>query len=224
MRIKITAATLVLLLLSGGTWAWWSSRPDPQLVKAEALSKQIFADTKGPPDISKPEVREQFKQLRTEVEAMPEATREEFIENRREEFQQRMQEQFTRYFAMTPEEKEQELDRVIDQMDNMRKTFEKERAEREKRGEKGGAGPGGGGPVVASPGGGGPGRGGPGFGPPGGPPRDPAARNNFRKKMLDTTSPQFRAQASEFMKDMFARMKERGKQPPPFPGGGGPPF
>ena len=221
MRIKIAIATVVILLLSGVGWAWWASRPDPQLAKAEALSKKIFADTKGMPDISKPEVREQFKQLQTEVEAMPEETRQEFMESRRNEFQHRMQEQFDRYFAMTPEEKEKELDRVIDQMDSMRKSFEKERAERAKN-KDGGSGSDG--AANGAAGGGSPGRGGPGFGPPGGPPRDPASRNEFRKKMLDTTSPQFRAQASEFMKDMFTRMKERGKEPPPFPGGGGPPF
>ncbi|MBX3411542.1 MAG: hypothetical protein KF708_02400 [Pirellulales bacterium] len=210
MRIKLVIGTLIVVLLSGGTWAWWSSGPDPQLAKAEALSKKIFEQTTGPPDISKPEVREQFKQLREEVDAMPESTRREFMDHRREEMQGRMQEQFERYFAMTPEEKTKELDRVIDQMDNMRKTFEKERAEREKRGE-------------TSNGLGGRGFGPPG-GPPGGPPRDPAARNEFRKKMLDSTTPEFRAQATEFMRDMSARMKERGKQLPPFPGGGGPPF
>lgn len=222
MRIKIAAATVVFLLLSGAGWAWWANRPDPQLAKAEALSKKFFEVSKGPPDISKPEVREQFQQLRTEVEAMPEDKRQEFMDNRRQDFQKGMQEQFNRYFAMTPEEKKKELDRVIDQMDNMRKSFEKERAEREKN-KPGGSGSGSTANGAAG-GGDGPRQGGPGFGPPGGPPRDPAKRNEFRKKMLDTTSPQFRAQASEFMKDMFARMKERGKEPPPFPGGGGPPF
>jgi len=210
MRAKYIAAVLVVLLLSGGTFAWWFNRPDPQLAKAEAISQKIFQGNNGPPDISNPEVREQLQELRTEVEAMPEATREQFMEGRRQDMQQQMTKQFERYFAMTPEEKEKELDRVIDSMSNMRKTFEKQRAEREKNG--------GGDAAAGGPGGRGPG--GPGFGPPRGP-RDPAARQERGKKMLDSTTPEFRAQMTEFARDMSARMKKRGMESP-FPGG--PPF
>lgn len=227
MKIKITAAVVALLVLTGGAWAWWSNRPDPQLVKAEALSEKIRQQSKGMPDFSKPEVREQLKELRAEVEAMPEKTREQFMEGRREEMQQQFQEQLDRYFAMTPEEKKKELDRMLDGMSNMRKAFEKERAEREKNGAGNGtaraSAAGGGAPSGGTAGGGAPsGRGpGPGFGPPGGFSRDPAERQAMRKKMLDSTSPQFRAKSSEFMKDMFARMKERGME---VPFGGRPPF
>lgn len=210
MRAKYVAMALVLLLVSGGTFAWWFNRPDPQLAKAEAISAKIFQGNNGPPDLTKPEVREQLQELRTEVEAMPESTREAFMEGRRQDMQQQMTKQFERYFAMTPEEKEKELDRIIDSMSNMRKMFEKQRAEREKNGgDAAGA--------VGGPGGRGPG---PGFGPPRGP-RDPAARQERGKKMLDSTTPEFRAQMTEFARDMSARMKQRGIESR-FPGG--PPF
>lgn len=64
-------------------------------------------------------------------------------------------------------------------------------------------------------------RGGPG-GPGGGPPRmDPKKADQFRKKMLDWTTPEQRAKFENGINMMNGRLKERGMNPlPPGPGGG----
>jgi hypothetical protein len=209
---------LVLILLAalfcaaGGTgiWYWIDSRPDPQIVKAEALSNKIFDGTSGPPDLTKPEVREQFDELRKEVEAMPEEKREEFVSGQREKMQTHMETQFDRYLAMNEEERVAELDRVIDSMEKMRQMFQERR--RERGSADGSGGPPAGGPPGAGPPGGGP----PGGGPPGGPRRgmDAERRSEMHRQMLDATTPEFRAKASEFARDLFKRMQERGIEPP----------
>ena len=93
------------------------------------------------------------------------------------------------FLAMSPEEQKKELDRKID-----------EQLAREKNPQAGGGGPGGGW-----------------GGGKGGPP-SPQRVDEFRKKMLDWTTPEQRAKFQSSMQMYQQRMKERGLEPKP--GGG----
>jgi hypothetical protein len=96
------------------------------------------------------------------------------------------------YFDLSADQRRAALDKQIDEMERMRKEFEKRRGQ-------------GGGPRMGPPGGFGRGAGG-------------GDRNQMRKRMLDNTSPQQRAMFDEYFRDVAQRRKERGLPPLPGPG------
>ena len=99
---------------------------------------------------------------------------------------------YDEFMAMSPEQQRAELDKRIDEM--------------KARGGPGGPG---------GPGGGGNG------GRRGPPNMDPKKAEQFRKKMLDWTTPEQRAKFENGINLMNGRLKERGMDPlPPGPGGG----
>ncbi len=91
-------------------------------------------------------------------------------------------------------------------------------------GGPGAGGPGAGGPGAGGPGAGGPGAGGPGAGGPpwarGNPNSTPEEKNKRTSDRLDSSSPELRAQMTEYFKLVAERAKERGVQMPNFGGGG----
>ncbi len=118
-------------------------------------------------------------------------------------FIKQMQQRVVDFFDLPEDKRVAALDEQIDEMEKMRKRFEKRRAER--------AGSGGG-----------PGAGGrpPGGGPPGGNrgSMDEKQRNDMRKRMLDNSTPQQRAMFGEYFRQVEDRRRQRGL--PPFPGPG----
>jgi len=102
---------------------------------------------------------------------------------------QRMEERMDQFFALSPEEQQDALDEQIDRMERWRQRREQGNGNREQSGR---------------------GRGGPDRGRRGDGPRDP---NEWRRRMLDSTSPELRAKFTEFSRLMSDRRKERGLPP-----------
>jgi hypothetical protein len=122
------------------------------------------------------------------------------------------------YFAMPPEKRQAELDRRIKADEDRRKAWQAEREKRDQQrsasgqqaGGGGGRGPGGGG---GGPGAGGGGPGGGGGGPGGGSSRGGGteeARNERSKRRIDQSSPEQRAQQTEYRRAMEERRTQLG--------------
>ena len=127
------------------------------------------------------------------------------------------------YFALPPEKRRAELDRRIKADEERRKVWQAEREKRDQQrtangqqasngngGDRGGpGGPGGGGPGGGGPGGsGGPGGRGPGGGGRGGGTEE--ARNDRSKRRIDQSTPEQRAQQTEYRRAMEERRTQLG--------------
>lgn len=130
---------------------------------------------------------------------LSEQERQNLRKNMGNAFRQQMKDRMNKYFALkTKEEKNKMLDEMIDEMQKRRAEMEKRRKEHE--GAQGNDKPQG--PPPGAPGG------------PGG-----GSRESHMKGMMESHSPQERAQFMQLMSDMMARAKERGIS---MPGPGGP--
>ena len=182
-RWRRWAAALALALLLGGLT--WAVRPDPHLARARELQKELF----GPEgkSLSPEERKARFAKYREQVKHLSADQKWELSAPARE----RQKAEMDRYFALSPKEKAKYLDERIDRSEKMRK-------EREQK-----AAPGKGGPPGAV-----------GFGGPGaktgGVPRSPEEVEKRRKQMLDRTTPEERAKADQFRKEMNDRRRQRG--------------
>ncbi len=195
-KAKWLVLALLVLLFSGlGAWAM-SSGEDPQVAKVQALREQLEAAPEA-------QRRELWGQVREEMRKLPEEAREALFEDRRKEWEARENKQMQEFFSKTRAEQIAMIDKQIDES-------EKRRVERERRRAQGGQ---------ANRQGGGPGRGGPGGGGWGGGGRggrgvtDPAARMDRTRNYLDKTTPESRAQRSEYRRMMDDRRQARGLQP-----------
>jgi hypothetical protein len=196
-KAKWLVLVLLVLLFSGlGAWAMTSGE-DPQVAKVQALRAQL----ENAPEEQR---RELWGQMREEMRKLPEETREALFEDRRKEWEARESKQMTEFFSKPRAEQIALIDKQIDES-------EKRRLDRERRRAQGGQvnGPGRGGP-------GGPGGGRGGFGGGGGGGRggrgatDPVARMDRTKSYLDKTTPESRAQRSEYRRMMDERRQARG--------------
>ncbi|MBI3838376.1 MAG: hypothetical protein HY288_10650 [Planctomycetia bacterium] len=181
---------LTLLLTTTAAWAWL--RTDPQLAKVQALRAQIDAE-----DLPREKRRELFGQMREEMEKLSPEVRKSLFADRRKEWQKRQQQQMREFFALPKDQQIAMLDKQIDR-----------RGRGWGRGGPNGGPPGGGGPSANAQGQGGPG----GFGGPGGGPRGGSGLDSMqrRKDYLDNTTPEFRAQMTEYRRMMQQRRTQRG--------------
>jgi len=201
--LLIIAGVAVVALLVAWLLGWVSFTTDPRVVeirKLQAESRERFMANGGPstPEEAKEAVAS-MAAVREKAEALPAHLRMQAMAGGGSFFRSAMQQRINAYFALPPEQRQAELDRQIKQEDLMRKAWEAARPE--------GGGPGGGGGQA----GGQAGRG----GPPGGPPRGGSEdeRNNWRKRMIDSTSPQQRAQFTEYRRAMDVRRDQLGLPP-----------
>jgi len=233
LRTKLIAGgVLALFLLGGGYYAysWWSDAPVRDFKAATAdMNMEKIADMK-------PEERKEFfENMKNMREKMNESQKQQVDEMNRERFQAQMTEKMNKFFALTPAEQKAALDKDLDRMAGMMKMWSGNKA------PDGKGGPGAGGPGSPAAGGdasktgsgnaasGNAPAGGAG-GPPGGggPPwargqanATPEQRNKRMSDMLDKSTPEFRAQMTEYRKMMEKRAIERGIQAIPFIGGAG---
>ncbi len=231
---RVLVMCVVLLAVGGGVgWYYAYGRENPDVTRARELMAQLAPDSKDPlPDDKR---RDAFRELRTVAERLPEDQRSQlFRDGPMGRMRQRMQKEISGYFEQPAEQRVAYLDQRIDDMESRMARW-RERASSGDQGERrarveggrGGGGPGDGGPPSGGATGGGPGPGGPGGGPGGdgrrGGPRGGGTDEQRRERMrgfLEDTTPEERAQASEFMRAMRERRKQRGL--PDF--GGGRPF
>lgn len=179
-RWRRWAAVLLLLLGLGGLV--WALRPDPHLARAKELQKELFGPAgKG---LAPDERKARFAELRDNVKRLNTDQKWELSAPMRE----RQRAEMDRYFAMSPKEKAAYLDEHINRSEKMRK-------EREQRAAQGNGGNRGGGPPGASG---------------GGRPRSPDDIEQRLKQALERTTPDERARADQFRKEMNDRRRQRG--------------
>jgi hypothetical protein len=167
-QVLAVAGALVVLLIVLGVWLF---RPDPQMAKVKALQQELSAA--GGADR-----RQKWQQLGEELRKLTPGQRQAL----RGDFRKRRQEQLSRYFTLSKEEKTRWLDEQINRMEAMRRS-----------GQANGRGGNGPNPPV-----------------PGGRNLSPDEREQRRRTMLDQTTPEERAQRDQFLHDLNARRLQRG--------------
>ena len=242
-KIIILSVLLALLLLGSG-YALYSYSSNSTLRQYQTLTAEMSMEKMR--DMPAEERREYFENMKNLREKMTEPQKEKADDIMRERFQTQITEKMNKFFALPPEERKVELDKEVDRMASMMKSF---------GGGKGGA-PNAGAAAKAPDGANGRGQGGaPGTGgasttgrgqggadgagkggagapgnvtPPGGgspwgkgnPNATPEEKNKRTSDRLDNSTPEFRAQMTEYWKLVGERAKEKGVQIPNF---GGPP-
>jgi len=252
-KIIILSALLALLLLGSG-YAMYSYSSNSTLRQYQTLTAEMSMEKMR--DMPAEERREYFENMKNLREKMTEPQKEKADDIMRERFQTQMTEKMNKFFALPPEERKVELDKEVDRMASMMKTFGGGKggapnagagkapdggngrgqggvpgtggASTTGRGQGASDGAGKGGADVAGKGGAGapgnvapppPGGGGPPWGR-GNPNATPEEKNKRTSDRLDNSTPEFRAQMTEYWKLVGERAKEKGVQIPNF---GGPP-
>jgi len=186
---KIALLTLLVALGATIAWALLPQGVDPQVAKVTELQQKLFANGPGGNSTTTPdERRKAFREFRQELEKLTDEQRDQWMRDHPPPFARAMQKRIRDFFELSPDKRKEALDRSIDE-------GEARRREMEKRFAANGGRPGG-------------------FGPPfGGRNMDSQQRASMAKRMLDNTSPQDRAQMSEYGRQMQERRRERGLPP-----------
>jgi len=195
---------LVVGLMAGGGWWWWSSREDPRIAEFRQFTQELAAKYPiNEPPKGMLEMAARVTAAVTwfgKVQALPEELRRAAFKEGEKVMMASMQNTVNGYFTTPPEKRDAYLDKQINGFDSMRKMFEGNRSQfasmMPNRGQGGGQ------PPSSGP-------------PGGGRSRSEEDRNNWRKTMIDRSSPQQRARFNEFFGALERRMRDRGM------GGGG---
>jgi len=208
-RIAAAVAVVAMLgLLVAWFAGWFGAATDPRILAIQKLqqeAEQKFVAGGGPHTLDEAkEAVAAMGRIRDEIRSLPESLQPQAEAAGGNLFRSAMRKRIDAYFDTPPEKRTAELDRQIKQEQLMVQAF------------MAGGGPGGvaGGPQPGVAGGTRPGgdaaRGG---GPPptgGGRSRTEEGRNNWRKNMIDRTSPQMRARYTEYRAAMEKRKQELG--------------
>jgi multidrug efflux pump subunit AcrB len=213
-RARIVLAILILLLLAGTTWAVRGARAKTVQMSSEA--KALLAQMTDE-NAKREERGEAFKKMRE----LPKDQRDELEKQLRERWTKREQDKLDHFFTLTPEQQQAELDKEIERMQERSKRWEERRKSAE--GKQGGSNGASNGDA------GGQGKSGAASGSDGssskqGPSLD--QRDAMRREMLNHTTPEQRAQMSNYRMMLQQRAQQLGVPMPSGrggPGGGGPP-
>jgi hypothetical protein len=218
--LKRAAIALLLLFLFAmpTLWAFGFFSAPPAVAEIKQLVDQQVVEynrvARGEVPYGTPSSSAIFEKMRD----MPREYREQIGPQMGRLWEARERAEMASYFAMPPEKRQAELDRRIKADEDRRKAWQAEREKRDQQrpasgqqaGGGGGRGPGGGG---GGPGGGGSGPGGGGGGPGGGSSRGGGteeARNERSKRRIDQSSPEQRAQQTEYRRAMEERRTQLG--------------
>jgi hypothetical protein len=208
---------LLLLIVSGSAYGWWALSNQRKLSQLQ----QEMAAAMEAGQRRDPANRERFREIREQINALPEDYQKQFRQGMRERFQAEMKRRMDEYYALSKEDRRKELFKRIAEDEKRRKEWEARRKQREASGETrnasasrgGGGGPGGrggaGGPNGGGNGSGGQGNGGQGNGQGG----SPGGRGGGLAARLDNSSPEMRAQMAGYMRDMNQARLQSGLPP-----------
>ncbi|MCE9544390.1 MAG: hypothetical protein K8T25_02550 [Planctomycetia bacterium] len=222
-------AWILAILIAIGLF--YRYREDPRVTEIKRMQDKLVSNTEdGRGDWDK------RREMRAKMEALPEKERETLDSEMREKFMERREkmeaERLKAFYAMSKEDRNAALDKLITDQEAQRKESEKRRAERQAQqaidgdqrvlANQQGPPSGNDGANGQRPGGNGNrGRG-------GWMNMTADQRKQMTRKRLDTTTPEFRAQRTAFVQDVQARRKELGLPPAStralfgmFPGGSG---
>ena len=216
LRMKLSVAALLLLFLGGIGYSSYSYIKNAPMREFDAAVAGV--DIEKIADMEVEERKTFFETMKTIRDKMSDSQKKSNDDKNAQRMNEQFKEKFGRFFSSSPEEQRKALDKDIDRMASMMKGF---------MSGKGGFGP--------------PGMGGPGAGmkpadnsakntpSPNGPnvkgkgAPTPEERNKRLSDGLDKSTPEMRAQMTEYWVRMNQRVKERGVQMIPFLGGfGGP--
>jgi hypothetical protein len=194
-------AIFVLCTVGLAVWYFWP-REDRQLVQVQQMAQKLFDPESK---LSDEQRRAGWGELRAASESLSPEQQETLRNEMFNNFRRRGMERINRYFELPEGERRAYLDEQIRQMEAMRRRFEQSRGTRgEGRGGDAGR----------------PGPGGPG-GPGGQGAGTPEQERNWRRTMLDRTTPEERAKFAEYMEAINKRRQELGLEPIRRPGPGG---
>ncbi|MSR25493.1 MAG: hypothetical protein EXS06_00525 [Planctomycetaceae bacterium] len=217
-RRPVVLASLLLALLLGlvsvGAWwgGWFGAKEDPRLTELKTVMADAAA--KYPPDQAPKNMLETAARVGTmvsvmaKIQSLPEELRPKAMEEGRKLMMKGMEARVDSYFAAPPNQRQKLIDDQLKQMQSMQKAFEGSRSM-----FQGLAGQGGG------QAGGAQGAGRASNQQTAGRPasRSEEDRNNWRKRMIDGSSPSQRARWTEYFGEVEKRRQALG-----LPGGGGP--
>lgn len=210
--IGLVVGVLIALYLLG--WGVQRLMANRQLAKVKDIGENIFEQTKNLPE---EEHRAKWEEYRAEMDRLKPEQRQQIESERFGRFQKREKEKMDKFFQAQPKEQLEMLDNDIKREEEFRKRMEQMMQNGGGWGGFGG-GAGGGGRGPGGPGGGGGGGGGDRRSR-----SNPEERENMRKRMLDNSTPEFRAQMAEYRSQMKKRREALGLPPSPWGGGGGMP-
>ena len=209
LRMKLSVAALLLLLLGGIGYSSYSYIKNAPMREFDAAVAGV--DIEKIADMGAEERKTFFETMKTIRDKMSDSQKKTNDDKNAQRMNEQFKEKFGRFFSSSPEEQRKALDKDIDRMASMMKGF---------MSGKGGFGP--------------PGMGGPGAGmkpadnsakntpSPNGPnvkgkgAPTPEERNKRLSDGLDKSTPEMRAQMTEYWVRMNQRVKERGVQMIPF--------
>lgn len=209
----VLAGLVLTCLLIAWLGGWIRFTTDPRVLEIRALQEEAtrkFQANGGPSTLADATAAvAAMGEIRGKVEALPPHLRSEVERSGRSMFRSSFTARIDNYFAQSPEKRQAELDRQIDQEELMSKAFAAGQAIAGALG--GGRGAANAGDGGRNAGGGGDGGGGPGGGGAGRPPRGGTEedRNRWRKSMIDRTTPEQRARYTEYRQAMEKRREER---------------
>lgn len=205
---------LLLGLVSAGAWwgGWFGAKEDPRLT--EVKTAMADAAAKYPPDQAPKNMLDTAARVgamvtvMAKIQSLPEELRPKALEEGRKLMMKGMEARVDSYFAAPPDQRQKLIDDQLKQMQSMQKAFEGSRSMFQGLGGQGGGQAGGaqgagragnqqtaGGPTT----------------------RSEEDRNNWRKRMIDGSSPSQRARWTEYFGEVEKRRQALG-----LPGGGGP--
>lgn len=217
--VAVIAGLVLLALIAAWFLGWISFVTDPRVTEIQQLQQEAqkqFGEGGGPKTIAEATAAvTAMNTIRTKVEALPSHLRPQVEREGGSMFRSAFRARIDSYFAASPEKRQAELDRQIDQEEMMRKAFDAGRAI---------AGVFGGGQGSQAAGGTAQGGTAPGGTTGGGPPAPTGSRsssseesrNKWRKSMIDRTTPEQRSRYVEYRRAMDERREQRG-----LPGGWG---
>jgi len=117
----IILSVLLALLLLGSAYALYSYSSNSTLRQYQTLTAEMSMEKMR--DMPAEERREYFENMKNLREKMTEPQKEKADDIMRERFQTQMTEKMNKFFALPPEERKVELDKEVDRMASMMKTF-----------------------------------------------------------------------------------------------------
>jgi hypothetical protein len=219
--VAVIAGLVLLALIAAWFLGWISFVTDPRVAEIQQLQQEAqkqFGEGGGPKTIAEATAAvTAMNTIRTKVESLPPHLRPQVEREGGSMFRSAFRARIDSYFAASPEKRQAELDRQIDQEEMMRKAFDAGRAI---------AGVFGGGQGSQAAGGTAQGGTAPGGTTGGGPPASTGSSssgsssedrsNKWRKSMIDRTTPEQRSRYVEYRRAMDERREQRG-----LPGGWG---
>ena len=217
--VAVIAGLVLLALIAAWFMGWISFWTDPRVAEIQQLQQEAqkqFGEGGGPKTIAEATAAvTAMNTIRTKVEALPPHLRPQVEREGGSMFRSAFRARIDSYFAASPEKRQAELDRQIDQEEMMRKAFDAGRAIAGVFGGGQGSQAAGGTAQAGTASGGTTG---------GGPPAPTGSRsssseesrNKWRKSMIDRTTPEQRSRYVEYRRAMDERREQRG-----LPGGWG---